>query len=100
MVKIVEGGSHIKVSQVEKAPKEANGEDEDDSDEDDSDDEPEERREKVWKVGKVLAEAAVKGVKKGAKVEVMINVAGDLGVTITAREVGEKGGVRGALPLP
>lgn len=101
LVKIVEGGSHIKVSQVEKAPKEANGggDDEDDSDED-SDDEPEERREKVWKTGKVLAEAAVKGVKKGGKVEVMINVAGDLGVTITAREVGEKGGVRGTLSAP
>lgn len=100
LVKIVEGGSHIKVSQVEKAPKEANGDDDEESDEDDSDDEPEERREKVWKVGKVLAEAAVKGVKKGGKVEVMINVAGDLAVTITAREVGEKGGVRGALASP
>ncbi|KIN07580.1 hypothetical protein OIDMADRAFT_186319 [Oidiodendron maius Zn] len=99
LVKIVEGGSHIKVSQVEKPSKEANGEDEEDSD-DDSDEEPEERREKVWKVGKVLAEAAVKGVKKGGKVEVMINVAGDLGVTITAREVGAKNGVRGALSSP
>lgn len=98
LVKIVEGGSHIKVSQVEKEPQEANG-DEDDSDHDDSDDEPEEQREKIWQVGKVLAEAAVKGVKKGGKVEVMINVSGDLGVTITAREVGEKGGVRGTLPL-
>jgi molecular chaperone DnaK (HSP70) len=99
LVKIVEGGSHIKVSQVEKQPKEANG-DEDDSEEEDSDDEPEEQREKVWKVGKVLAEAAVRGVKKGGKVEVMINVAGDMGVTVTVREVGEKGGVRGALPSP
>jgi molecular chaperone DnaK (HSP70) len=99
LVKIVEGGSHIRVSQVEKQPKEANG-DEDDSEEEDSDDEPEEQREKVWKVGKVLAEAAVRGVKKGGKVEVMINVAGDMGVTVTVREVGEKGGVRGALPAP
>ena len=99
LVKIVEGGSHIKISQVEKPSKEANREDQD-SDEDDSDEEPEERREKVWKVGKVLAEAAVKGVKKGGKVEVMINVAGDLGVTITAREVGAKNGIRGALSSP
>jgi len=29
-------------------------------------------REKVWKVGNVLAEAAIKGVKKGGKIEVMI----------------------------
>lgn len=98
LVKIVEGGSHIKVSQLEKPPKAAAQED--DSEEEDSDDEPEEQREKVWKVGKVLAEAAVKGVKKGGKIEVMINVAGDLGVTVTAREVGEKGGVRGALSAP
>ncbi|TVY22677.1 Ribosome-associated complex subunit SSZ1 [Lachnellula hyalina] len=96
LVKIVEGGSHIKVTKEE--PAETNG-NKDDSDED-SDDEPEERREKIWKVGKVLAEASVKDTKKGGKVEVMINVAGDLAVTVTAREVGAKGGVRGTLSAP
>jgi molecular chaperone DnaK (HSP70) len=99
LVKIVEGGSHIKVTTPEAKPKE-NGNKDDDSEEDSSDEEPEEQREKVWKVGNVLAEAAIKGVKKGGKVEVMINVAADLSVTVTAREVGGKGGVRGNLSAP
>ena len=100
LVKIVEGGSYIKVTTTEPKPKE-NGNKDDDSDEDDSsDEEPEEQREKVWKVGNVLTEAAIKGVKKGGKVEVMINVAADLSVTVTAREVGGKGGVRGNLSAP
>ncbi|GKT42469.1 ribosome-associated molecular chaperone SSB1 [Colletotrichum spaethianum] len=99
LVRIVEGGAHIKVTKPEpKAKPEANG-DEDDSDFD-SDEEEEETREKIWKVGPVLAEAAVRGVSKGAKVEVTINVAADLGVTITAREVGGKGGVRGNIKAP
>lgn len=100
LIKIVEGDSHIKISKPAPKPK-TNGEknDSDDS-EDDSDDEPEDVREKVWKVGNVLAEAAIKGVKKGGKVEIMINVAGDLSVTITCREVGGKGGVRGNLTAP
>ncbi|KAL3420430.1 hsp70 chaperone [Phlyctema vagabunda] len=96
LIKIVEGGSHIKVTQVEKSAEEKDSEDSDD----DSDDEPEEKREKIWKTGNVIAEAAVKDVKKGGKVEVMINVAGDLAVTVTAREVGGKGGVRGNLTAP
>jgi molecular chaperone DnaK (HSP70) len=100
LIKVIEGGSHIKVTKPEPKPK-ANGkkDDSDDSD-DDSDDEPEEQREKVWKTGSVLAEAAIKDVKKGSKVEVMVNVAGDLAVTITAREVGAKGGVKGNLSAP
>lgn len=96
LIKIVEGGSAIKISKPEPKPKAEKDEDDSDSD-DDSDDEPEDVREKVWKVGDVLAEAAVKDVKKGNKVEVMINVTADLAVTITAREVGGKGGVRGNL---
>lgn len=102
LVKIVEGGSHIKVTKPEpksatNGDKEADASDEEDSSEDE---EPEEQREKVWKVGNVLAEAAIKDVKKGSQVEVMINVAGDLAVTVTVREVGGKGGVRGTLPAP
>lgn len=105
LVKIVEGNTHIKVTKP--APKqkengtknEDEGEDEEDSDFDDSDEE-EDTREKEWKIGSTLAEAAVKGVKKGGKVEVTVNVAGDLGVTVTAREVGGKGGVRGMLKAP
>lgn len=96
LIKVVEGGTHIKVTKPEPKAKEANGDDEDDSDFD-SDDEDDEKREKLWKIGSPLAEAALKGVKAGGKVEVTVNVLGDLSVTITAREVGGKGGVRGTL---
>ncbi len=98
LIKIVEGDSHIKVSQP--APKPKTKTDDSDEDSDDSDEELEEVRERVWKVGNVLAEAAIKGTKKGSKVEVMINVASDLAVTVTCREVGGKGGVRGNLSAP
>lgn len=94
LIKVVEGGTHIKVTKAE--PKAAQDQDSDDSDFD-SDEEDEETREKVWKIGSLLAEAAIKGVKAGGKVEVTINVQADLGVTVTARAVGGKGGVRGNL---
>ena len=96
IVKVCEGLRDIKVSKKEK-PK-ANGtpaSDDSDVDSDDDDDEEEEVREKVWTVGTVLAEAAVKEVKKGGKVEITIKVEADLGVQIEVREVGGKGGVRG-----
>jgi molecular chaperone DnaK (HSP70) len=99
LIKVVEGNTHIKVTKPEPKPeKPAQDDDEDDSDF--SDEEEEEKREKEWKVGKELAEAAVRGVKKGAKIEVTVNVQADLAVTITAREVGSKGGVRGNLSAP
>jgi molecular chaperone DnaK (HSP70) len=102
LVKLVEGLRHIKVSQVEKTQ---NGnKDDDDSDDDDSDDdeddEPEEKREKVWHVGKAIAELSVKGVKKGGKIEVQIDVRPDFAVSIIAREVGAKTGVRGQIDAP
>lgn len=90
LLRLAEGEREIKVSTVE-----ANGNAED-SDED-SDDEPEEVREKVFKAGKTLAEAAVRDVKKGGKVEVQVNIGADLTVTLVAREVGGKGGVRGTV---
>ena len=104
LVKIVEGNTHIKVTKPEpkasgdKSAKVEDAEDSDASDEfsDDEEDE-EEKREKVWKIGSTLAEAAIRGVKKGGKVEVTINVNADLAVTVTTREVGAKGGVRGTL---
>ncbi|KAF5019911.1 hypothetical protein F66182_8073 [Fusarium sp. NRRL 66182] len=96
LIKVAEGNTHIKVTKPEPKAKEENGDkDEDDSDSDDSDEEEEETREKIWKIGNPLAEAAIKGVKAGGKVEVTINVLADLGVTVTTREVGGKGGVRG-----
>ncbi|KAK3336875.1 HSP70-domain-containing protein [Cercophora scortea] len=103
LIKIAEGNTHIKVTKPEpkaNGSKAAKVEDADDSDADFSDDESEdeeEKREKVWKIGATLAEAAVRGVKKGGKVEISINVNADLAVTVTAREVGAKGGVRGTL---
>lgn len=102
LVKVVEGGTHIKVTQPEPKVKEDKADE--DSDEDDSDydseEEEEEKREKVWKIGTQLAEAGIKGVKKGGKVEVTINVAADLAVTVTTREVGSKAGVRGQVSAP
>lgn len=99
-LKIVEGNTHIKVTKPEPKTKGATVEDakdSDDEDEDSEDEEEEEKREKVWKVGATLAEAAVRDVKKGGKVEVTINVDAKLSVTVTARAVGGKGGVRGTL---
>jgi molecular chaperone DnaK (HSP70) len=95
LIKLVEGARHIKVTKPEPKPKAEKAED--DSDDDDSDDEEEEVREKTWKVGSTLGEAALRGVAKGAKVEVQINIAADLSINAIFREVGSKGGVRGAI---
>ncbi|KAI0975593.1 Hsp70 protein-domain-containing protein [Xylaria arbuscula] len=102
LVKVVEGGTHIKVTKPEPKSKE-NGTKEDDEDEDsdfDSEEEEEEHREKIWKIGTTLAEAGLKNVKKGGKVEVTVTVGNDLSVIITTREVGGKGGVRGTVKAP
>jgi len=98
LVKVCEGARHIKVTKPE--PKtQANGTEKeaDDDDDEEEEEEEEEKREKVHKVGTVLAEAAIKGVKKGGKIEVTLNVSVDQVVQVTAREVGAKGGVRGSL---
>lgn len=106
LIKVVEGNTHIKVTKPEpktkengdsKAAKVEDADEEEDSDFSDSEDEEEEKREKVWKIGSTLAEAAIRGVKKGGKVEVTINVNADLTVVVTTREVGAKGGVRGTI---
>lgn len=106
LLKIVEGNTHIKVTKPEpkvkengdKPEKKDEDDEDDDSDFDSDDEEEEEKREKEWKLGAALAEGAVRGVKKGAKVEVTINVLADLSVTVAMREVGAKGGVRGTIP--
>ena len=101
-VRIAEGGTHIKVTKPDPKPKEekaSDGEDDDDSDFEE-DDEEEETREKIWNTGTVLAEAAIRNVKKGGKVEITINVLPDLSVNVALRQVGGKGGVRGSLPKP
>ncbi|KAI9833319.1 MAG: hypothetical protein M1819_003714 [Sarea resinae] len=99
LIKICEGVREIKVTKPEPKSKKATVEDDDDDSDLDSDDEDDEDevREKVWKAGKVLAEAAVRGVKKGGKVEVTANIGPDLGLQFSAREVGGKGGVRGVV---
>lgn len=103
LVKVCEGVRHIrvekKVNDAKTAPKgDATADSDSDLDDSEEDDEgDQEVREKVWSVGSVLAEAAVRGVKKGAKIEVTVNIGGDLNVLVTAREVGGKGGVRGNL---
>lgn len=100
LIKVCEGSKHIKITKVEKSATNGDKNDEDLDDEDFEDDEDEETRETVWKADNVLAECAIKGIKKGGKVEVQINVAPDLAVTIIAREVGGKGGIRGSIDAP
>lgn len=97
LLRIAEGSREIDVRTAEKAATNGTKEADDSEDDDDSDDEPEEIRSKVWKAGKMLAEAGIRGVKKGGKVEVQVNVGVDMGVTVVCREVGGKGGVRGAI---
>lgn len=98
LLRLAEGSREIDVRKEEKPTTNgASAKNDDDSDDDDSDDESEEIRSKVWKAGKMLAEAGVKGVKKGGKVEVQVNVGADLSVTVVCREVGGKGGVRGVI---
>lgn len=97
---VSEGEREIKVTKPEPKAKQNGEKDEDDSDEDSDEEEEEDVREKVWKAKKPLAEAVVKGVKKNGKVEVTVHVDADLSVSITAREKGGKGGVRGQLSKP
>ena len=100
LVRVSEGEREIKVTKPE--PKQ-NGKKEDDEDEDDEDSEEEEEedvREKLWKAKKTLAELQVTGVKKGGKLEVTVHVDSDMSVSVTAREKGGKGGVRGQLKKP
>ncbi|KAJ9607485.1 Hsp70 protein that interacts with Zuo1p [Cladophialophora chaetospira] len=100
LVRIVEGERAIKVTKPEpKAKPETNGatDDDDDEDDDSEDDEPEEIREKIWKPTNKLAEFVFRGLKKNSKVEVTVNVDAELSLSITARQVGGKGGIRGEI---
>ncbi len=96
LIRLAEGVRSVLVSTQDK-PTTNGTAGSDDDDEDDSDDEPEELRSKVWMPDEVLAEAGLRGIKKGAKVEVQVNVAADLSVTLVCREIGGKGGVRGTI---
>ncbi|KAL9055871.1 MAG: hypothetical protein Q9162_003297 [Coniocarpon cinnabarinum] len=99
-LRLCEGERDIKVTKPEPKSKandgdKAAGEDGSDDEEDDSEEE-EETREKVWRVGTVLGELALKDVRKGVKVTAQITISADLGVSISATEVG-KTGVRGSI---
>ena len=107
LVSVCEATREIKVSKPEaKSKPTINGrkdieDDADDSDLDSDDDEPEETRSKVWKPKSTpLAELAFHDLKKKAKIEVTINVAVDLSVSVTARPVGGKGGLRAQVGKP
>jgi hypothetical protein len=97
LVRVCEGARDIKVTKPEPKAKEEKPADDEDSDFSDEDDEEEDIREIVWKTEKPVAELAVKGVKAGAKVEVMVHVNPDLGLQIAVREVGGSTAVRGAI---
>ncbi|RKF59610.1 Ribosome-associated complex subunit SSZ1 [Golovinomyces cichoracearum] len=86
LIKIVEADSHIKISKPEHQKKPEKKELNDEDSDFDSEEEEEEIREIVWQIGKVLAEAAIKGVKKGGKVDISITIGRDLTTTITCRE--------------
>jgi hypothetical protein len=103
LIKVCEGIRDIKTMTQEKAKTNGRKDDDNDSDDDDDDDdedeEPEVVREKIWKVGSILAEAVVKGVGKGGKVEVTLDVSADMTMSIATREVGSKSGVRGKIGM-
>lgn len=104
LVRVCEGIREIKVTKPEpqaKAEKASKTEDdESDLDSDSEEEEEEEIREIVWKTDKAIAELAVKNVKAGGKVEIMIHVNSDLGLQITVREVNGQSAVRGAVEAP
>ncbi|GAQ07297.1 ribosome-associated complex subunit SSZ1 [Aspergillus lentulus] len=105
LLRVCEGVRDIKVTKPEPKPKEekpakAEDDEDEDSDFDSDEDEEEEIREIVWKTERPIAELAVKGVKAGSKVELMVHVNADLGMQITAREVGGQSAVRGAVESP
>ncbi|KAL7272940.1 Hsp70 protein that interacts with Zuo1p [Rhizina undulata] len=102
LVKITEGLREIIVTKPEKkqpnGDEKAEDEDEDeDADLDDEEEEEEDIKNKVLNIDTVLAEAAIKGVAKGGKIEVTINVAADLSIAVAARAVGTQQGVRGTV---
>lgn len=99
LVKVCEGIREFRVRKADPSRKGAvNGnQDEEDGELDESEGEEKDTREKIWKVGNVLAELAVRGVGKGGKVEVALQIGSDLGLQITARAAGGKSSVRATM---
>ncbi|CAK7204264.1 Hsp70 protein that interacts with Zuo1p [Sporothrix eucalyptigena] len=97
LLQFAEGSTHVQtIAPPKKEPTAEDDEDEDDDSDFDSEEDEEEERKKGWKVQGLLAEAALRGVKKGAKIEVAISIRADMAVSFTAREVGGKAAVRGS----
>lgn len=96
IVKICEGVREIVVSKPEAKP---NGVKEVIGDDDSEEEEEEEAdvRNRVFKVERVVAEAAVRDVPKGSKIEVTLNVGSDLGLSVAARVIGGQQGARGTV---
>jgi molecular chaperone DnaK (HSP70) len=99
VLRICEGERKIKVTKPEPREKPETDGEKDSDDESDFGDEDEDIRERIWIAGKTLGEITAP-VKKGLKVEVTVNVAADLSVSIAAREHGAKSGVRGNIGKP
>lgn len=100
VLRVCEGERRIKTTKPEPKPKaQTNGEKDSDEDSDLDDEEEEEVRERILVATKPLGEMTAK-VKKGLKVEVTVNVGADLSISITARELGAKTGVRGNIEKP
>lgn len=97
VVRICEGVREIVVTKSEKKPNGVKDEADDEDDSEEEEEEEEDIKNRVLKVDRVIAEAAIKDVKKGAKVEVTVNVTEDLGLAVAARVVGGQQGVRGSV---
>lgn len=91
-IELWEGDHEIVVKTLEKSKDEK---EDNDSDESDYDSEDEEIREKVMKPTKKIAELALNGIKPKSKVEIVLNIAADLKLTVAVREVGANTAVRG-----
>ncbi|KAI9885059.1 MAG: hypothetical protein M1823_003158 [Watsoniomyces obsoletus] len=107
LIRLCEGIKEIKITHPDSTKKsskshpKSDDDDEEDDDEDEDEEEQEEIRSRIWKPGTILAETALRNVKKGKKVEVMVHVNADSSLTFTVREEGvSTGGVRGVVDRP
>ena len=100
LIRVCEGEREIKVTKPESKPQTNGAKGSGDEDSEIDDDEEEDIRERVWKAKKALAEFAIKDLKKGSKIEVMVNVGADMALSVTARQAGGKGGIRGNVDAP
>jgi len=101
LVRICEASRQIVVTKPEPKQKPAtNGTADSDDEEDSEEEEEEEVRSRNFSIETIIAETALKEVKKGAKIEVMLNIGADLALAVTARVVGAQGGVRGSIEAP